>query len=83
MRRKRVNAALEVFRNQSPEVPLDPARIAAIGFRFGGGTVLELARGGAEVAGVVAFHGNLDTPDPADALNIRTKVLVLHIHSEP
>jgi dienelactone hydrolase len=57
---------------------VDPARTAAIGYCFGGGTVLEMARGGADLKAVVSFHGNLDTPDPADAKNIRAKVLVLH-----
>jgi dienelactone hydrolase len=57
---------------------VDPARTGAIGYCFGGGTVLEMARGGADVAAVVSFHGNLDTPDPTDARNIRAKVLVLH-----
>ena len=57
---------------------MDPARTAALGFCFGGGTVLELARGGADVAAVVSFHGNLDTPDPKDARNVRARVLVLH-----
>lgn len=56
----------------------DKQRIAAIGYCFGGGTVLELARSGADVAGVVSFHGNLDTPNPNDAKNIKGKVLVLH-----
>ena len=80
--RKRVNAALEVFKEQA-DIPLDPSRIAAIGFCFGGGTVLELARSGTELAGVVSFHGNLDTPDPGDAQQIKTKILVLHGADDP
>lgn len=62
---------------------VDPARIAAIGYCFGGGTVLELARSGADVAGVVSFHGNLDTPNPADAKDIKARVLVLHGADDP
>ncbi|MBM9536524.1 dienelactone hydrolase family protein [Desulfobulbus alkaliphilus] len=81
--RKRVNVALTTFREQSDEVPLDPARIAAIGFCFGGGVVLELARSGTELKGVVSFHGNLDTPNTADAQNIQAKVLVLHGADDP
>lgn len=81
--RKRVNAALDVFRDQAKSVPLDTDRIGAIGFCFGGGTVLELARSGTDIAGVVSFHGNLDTPEPADAQSIKTPVLVLHGANDP
>lgn len=56
----------------------DPARIAAIGYCFGGASVLELARSGADVVGVVSFHGSLSNPNPADARNIKGKVLILH-----
>nr|MCU0807813.1 dienelactone hydrolase family protein [Candidatus Contendobacter sp.] len=45
--------------------------------------VLELARSGADLAGVVSFHGSLDTPAPQDAKNIRAKVLVLHGADDP
>ncbi len=78
--RARANAGLEVLKRY----PLtDVKRVAAIGYCFGGGTVLELARSGAGVAGVVSFHGNLDTPNPADAKNIKGKVLVLHGGDDP
>ncbi|MFN3582000.1 MAG: dienelactone hydrolase family protein [Pseudomonas sp.] len=80
--RKRVNAALDVFKAQE-EVALDASKLAAIGFCFGGGTVLELARSGTEIGAVVSFHGNLDTPDPADAKAIKTPVLVLHGADDP
>jgi len=43
----------------------------------------ELARSGADVAGVVSFHGGLDAPMPADAKGIRAKVLVLHGADDP
>ncbi len=81
--RDRVNAALDVFKEQAGSVPLDSSRIAAIGFCFGGGNVLELARSGTDLPGVVSFHGNLDTPDPTDARNIKAKVLVLHGADDP
>ena len=45
--------------------------------------MLELARSGADVAGVVSFRGGLDTPTPADAKNIKCKVLVLHGGDDP
>jgi dienelactone hydrolase len=78
--RDRAKAGLAVLQ-QNPLV--DPQRIAAIGYCFGGGTVLELARSGAPVAGVVSFHGNLDTPKAEDAKNIKGKVLVLHGADDP
>jgi len=62
---------------------VDSARVAAIGYCFGGGAALELARSGAPLTGVVSFHGNLDTPNPADARNIRGKVLVCHGGDDP
>ncbi len=78
--RVRVNAGLDALRQQ----PLvDPKRIAAIGYCFGGTTVLELARSGADVAGVVSFHGGLDAPDPTDGKNIKCKVLVCHGADDP
>lgn len=78
--RARANAGLQVLQKN----PLtDVKRIAAIGYCFGGGTVLELARSGADIAGVVSFHGNLDTPNSKDAKNITAKVLVLHGANDP
>lgn len=78
--RARVNAGLEALA-RLPQVA--PGKLAAIGFCFGGTTVLELARSGAPVVGVVSFHGGLDTPDPSDAKNIKGRVLVLHGADDP
>lgn len=78
--RERVNAALDQLKTYGQ---VDPARIAAIGYCFGGTTVLELARSGANIAGVVSFHGGLSTPTPEDAKNIKAKVLVLHGADDP
>lgn len=78
--RARVNAALEELRRQ-PDV--DAKHIVAIGYCFGGTAALELARSGADIAGVVIFHGGLDTPTPADAKNIKCKVLALHGADDP
>jgi dienelactone hydrolase len=78
--RARVRAALDELLKQ-PAV--DASRIAAIGYCFGGTTVLELARSGAPVAAVVTFHGGLDTPTPADARNVKGHVLVLHGADDP
>jgi len=78
--RDRVRAGLDVLRH---EPMCEPKRVAAIGYCFGGTCVLELARSGADVAGVVSFHGGLATANPADAKNIRGKVLVLHGGDDP
>jgi dienelactone hydrolase len=78
--RSRALAALDTLQKH----PLvDPKRIAAIGYCFGGTTVLELARSGADIAGVVSFHGGLATPNPADAKNIKGKVLALAGADDP
>lgn len=81
--RERVNKALDVLAAQGRSAPLDPARLAAVGFCFGGGAVLELARSGRELAGVVSFHGNLDTPLPASPGTTQASVLVLHGADDP
>jgi dienelactone hydrolase len=78
--RSRANAGLELLKKHELT---DTKRIAAIGYCFGGGVVLELARNGADIAGVVGFHAFLRTPNPADAKNIRGKVLVLHGANDP
>jgi dienelactone hydrolase len=62
---------------------VDGGRVAAIGYCFGGTAVLELARSGAELRGVVSFHGDLSNPSPEDARNIRTRILVLHGAMDP
>lgn len=62
---------------------VDSMKIAAIGYCFGGTTVLELARAGADVAGVVSFHGGLDMPNPDDTKKIKAKVLICHGGDDP
>lgn len=61
----------------------DATRTAAIGYCFGGTGVLELARSGADLNGVVSFHGGLDSPAPEDGKNIKAKVLILHGAEDP
>jgi dienelactone hydrolase len=78
--RARVNAGFE-FLKQQPQA--DPTRMAAMGYCFGGTTALELARSGADVKGIVSFHGGLNTPTPEDAKNIKGKVLALHGANDP
>jgi dienelactone hydrolase len=71
--RERSNLALDLLKGHER---VDPDRVAAIGYCFGGTAVLELAYSGAELAGVVPFHGGLTVPGAED--EIRTKILVLH-----
>ena len=78
--RARVNAALDVL---SHAARTDAAKLAAPGYCFGGTTVIELARSGAKVKGVVSFHGGLDSPTPADGKNIQAKILALHGADDP
>ncbi len=76
--RARINGALGVLRTQAGKTPVDTARIAALGYCFGGSSVLELARSGADVAGVVTFHGGLDTTMPAEQGAVKAPLLVLN-----
>ena len=76
--RARNDAALDQLKAEVGKAPLDGKHWGAVGFCFGGATVLDLARSGADVAGVVSFHGNLSTDDPKLAKNIKAKVLALH-----
>ena len=76
--RKRVAAALEQLQAAASSAPIAPGQFGAIGFCFGGATVLELARSGADIAGVVSFHGNLSTSLPAEAGKVQASVLVLN-----
>jgi dienelactone hydrolase len=76
--RGRINTALDVLRSSAGRTPLDPTEIGGIGFCFGGAIVLELARSGADIGGVVSFHGNLSTKAPAQAGTLKASVLVLN-----
>lgn len=78
--RSRVNAGLDVLKNHKLA---DTKRTAAIGYCFGGTIVLELGRSGTDVAGIVSFHGGLDSLNPNDAKNIKGKVLALHGGDDP
>jgi dienelactone hydrolase len=71
----RFDAALELLRNQKT---VDPQRIAAIGYCFGGGVVLNMALRGVDLNGVVSFHGLLPTSAPATPGKVKAAVLVLH-----
>lgn len=77
---KRIGAAVATVR-ALPQV--DPRRIGAMGYCFGGLCVLDLARSGADVRGVVSLHGNLKPASGLSGPAIKAKVLVLHGHDDP
>lgn len=74
----RANAALQVLRSQ-PNV--DPEKLAAIGYCFGGATVLQLAYNGSPIKLVASFHGALFPPEKPE--NIKTKILVFQGGKDP
>lgn len=76
--RARINQALTVLRTNAAGAPLDASRLGAFGYCFGGTTVLELARSGADIAAVVTFHGGLATSVPAQQSTFKPSVLVLN-----
>jgi dienelactone hydrolase len=76
----RAQAGLDQLR-QSKLV--DPSKLAAIGYCFGGAPALDLARSGAPLVDVVTFHGSLATPNPENAKNIKAHVLALHGAADP
>lgn len=78
--RSRVAAGFS-WLQQHPAV--DPARLAVIGYCFGGTAALEFARTGAPARGVVSFHGGLIAHDPSDAAQIAASLLVLTGGSDP
>lgn len=73
--RRRVLLGLDELKKQ-PGV--DAKKLGAIGYCFGGTSVLELARSGADVRGVVSFHGGLSTTLPAEAGKIKARLLICH-----
>jgi dienelactone hydrolase len=76
--RKRIAGAVETLKAQAGDAPLIADKIGALGFCFGGTTVLELARSGSRLAGVVSLHGGLSTSMPATASSVKTPILVLN-----
>lgn len=78
--RNRVRAAYDALLARDE---VDPNRVAAIGFCFGGLCVLDLARSGAAITGVVSFHGLLDKPTEFAVQPISAKILALHGYDDP
>jgi len=77
---ERANVGLEVLR-KDPRV--DPDRIAAIGYCFGGATVQQMAYSGADLRGVVSFHGSLLPVQKEQVNRVKAKILILHGASDP
>lgn len=73
--RSRARAALDVLK---ADVHVDPSRMAAIGYCFGGSAVQELAYSGADLRGIVSFHGGLRAPAQEDYVGIRARFLICH-----
>lgn len=78
--RRRLTLGLEQLRQQAG---VSPKQIAAIGYCFGGTGAIELARTGADIAGVVSFHGGLDAPSPDDDEKIKARMLICHGNDDP
>lgn len=76
----RQQAALNALRTQTE---VDANKVAAIGFCFGGLCVLDLARSGADLKGVISFHGLLNPPPQHTQPAIPAKILVLHGYDDP
>lgn len=82
--RRRINAAMTCFIHVAETRGIgDASRRAAIGFCFGGGNVLELARSGAALQAVVSVHGDLTSLKPAIRGDIKAAVLALHGAADP
>ncbi|MFL6797942.1 MAG: dienelactone hydrolase family protein [Xanthobacteraceae bacterium] len=82
--RKRVAAALDTMVKEAEKRGIgDASRKAAVGFCFGGGNVLELARSGAALDAVVCLHGDLATTMPAKPGDIKAAIFVLHGSKDP
>ncbi len=78
--RQRLQAAIA----EAKKLPgVNPNKIAAIGFCFGGSAVLELARAGTDLDGLVSFHGGLTTPEGQTYQNIKAPLLILHGSADP
>lgn len=78
--RRRLNLGLEQLKARTN---VDAKKCGAIGYCFGGTGVLELVRSGADVEGVVSFHGGLDSPTPQDGKQITAEILVCHGQDDP
>lgn len=84
LRRARIGAAFETFAAEATKRGIgDRSKAAAIGFCFGGGNVLELARSGTDLKAVICIHGEFKTHRPARAGDVKAQILVLHGSKDP
>lgn len=80
MWQKRANRGLDVLRKHKFT---DTAKIAAIGYCFGGATVMQMAYAGSNVNGVVSFHGSLPVASRPQARSINTRIMIAHGNADP
>ncbi len=78
--RENLTLALNELKKQKN---VDVKQLAVAGYCFGGTGSIELARTGADLVGVISFHGGLDSPTPTDGKNIKAKVLAFHGADDP
>lgn len=78
--RSRVQSGVDFLKKHQR---VNASKIGAMGNCFGGMTVLELARSGADIQGVISFHGALKTSQPASKGGIKTELLILHGQADP
>jgi dienelactone hydrolase len=82
--RQKLSERLNLFLDKLRSLPqVDPRNLFAIGFCFGGLCVLDLARSGAKLNGVVSFHGLLSSPSLPSEKHIVAEILVLHGYDDP
>ncbi len=83
-RRARIRAALDTLVAESTKLGIgDTSKKVAVGFCFGGGNVLELARDGADVQAAICIHGDLITPMPARTGDIKAAICIIHGSADP
>lgn len=78
--RERAMAGIRYLKNHKL---VDANKIAAIGYCFGGGTVIQLAYSGLDINGIVSFHGSLPIADESAFGNIKTRMLIAHGNADP
>jgi dienelactone hydrolase len=78
--RERAMAGIRYLKNHKL---VDANRIAAIGYCFGGGTVIQLAYSGLDINGIVSFHGSLPVADESAFGKIKTRMLIAHGNADP